>query len=83
MTCGRGLDVCPGRDRRSFVHESAGADSCWALGPPYLEPRFTLYAVQRRGRDRSSGGPEYSLGATRRGITRFSKPERRGVQLGS
>lgn len=44
-----------------LVHGTTGSDFSWALVRPHLEGRFSVYAVQRRGRGRSGDGPEHSL----------------------
>jgi pimeloyl-ACP methyl ester carboxylesterase len=44
-----------------LVHGGGGSDFSWRLVLPYLTPRFTAYAVQRRGRGNSGDGKVHSL----------------------
>jgi pimeloyl-ACP methyl ester carboxylesterase len=44
-----------------LVHGASGDRGNWVGCTPYLADRFALYTVDRRGRGRSSDGPEYSI----------------------
>lgn len=44
-----------------LVHGTTGSDYSWALVQPYLADRFTVYAIQRRGRGQSGDGPTYAI----------------------
>ena len=44
-----------------LVHGTTGSDFSWALIRPFLEDRFAVFAMQRRGRGLSGDGADYSL----------------------
>jgi pimeloyl-ACP methyl ester carboxylesterase len=44
-----------------LVHGSAGDHTRWGALIPYLEPNFTLYAMDRRGRGASGDHPDYQI----------------------
>jgi pimeloyl-ACP methyl ester carboxylesterase len=44
-----------------LVHGATADHQRWATVLPHLEPYFTLFAVDRRGRGGSGDGPEYSI----------------------
>ncbi len=43
-----------------LVHGGLGDHSRWGALTPYLEPHFTVYAMDRRGRGVSGDGPRYA-----------------------
>ena len=44
-----------------LVHGGTSSAFSWGLVAPLIERRFTVYAMQRRGRGFSGDGPEYSI----------------------
>ncbi|HEX6310134.1 MAG TPA: alpha/beta fold hydrolase, partial [Acidimicrobiia bacterium] len=44
-----------------LVHGTPADHTRWRPLPPYLEPHFTVHAIDRRGRGRSGDAPDYAL----------------------
>jgi pimeloyl-ACP methyl ester carboxylesterase len=44
-----------------LIHGSLGDHSRWDVLRPYLEPHFTVHAMDRRGRGASGDAPDYSI----------------------
>ena len=44
-----------------LIHGAAADHNRWAPVLPALEERFTVFAVDRRGRGRSGDAPDYAL----------------------
>ena len=44
-----------------LIHGGLGDHTRWDVLRPYLEPNFTVHAMDRRGRGASGDGPEYQL----------------------
>jgi pimeloyl-ACP methyl ester carboxylesterase len=44
-----------------LIHGGLGDHTRWDALRPYLEPQFTVHAMDRRGRGASGDGPEYQL----------------------
>jgi len=54
-----------------LLHGATGAHWSFRYILPSLADRFTLYAVDRRGRGESGDGPEYSPELVSEEVTRF------------